>query len=149
MRVGPGIWQPRPLGTAMPLVQGLTLSSTSLGDTRSGGDLKKAFRGQRWSCKANLSPCAFVPSLPTRMSPISLVSHFCLPPGSFSSCWKHTQVSSLLHKALLDLTLSPISCTAHSLNMHNPMGSIFFSQRPVDRAPASALSGHRQQNDPV
>lgn len=83
-------------------------------------------------CLARLicSSVLFMPSLPRQLSPISLISNVCLSPGLSSSCWKDTQVSSILNKAPLDLTLSPIFCTAPSLNTHNSVGTVLSSWRP-------------------
>lgn len=88
-------------------------------------------RGRGGLARLVCSSVLLMPSLPRQLSPISLISNFCLSPGSSSSCWKHTQVSSILNKALLDLTQSPISFTAHSLDTHNSLGTVLSCRRPL------------------
>lgn len=146
-----------------------------LGGTRPDGNLKKASQGRgilpRLICSSVLFMLS-LPAPPTQLLPISLISSFCLSPGSSSSCWKHAQVSFILNKALLDLMLSPISFSVHSLlNTHNSMGTALqdpligltslsftfehlFVRIPlrvlmVDGALSSALNVHRLQGNPI
>lgn len=119
-----------------PLVWGPPLSSTLLNGSLAARALQNHQVGRnkvRWGFKEGGLPrlvCSFVlfmlslPALPRQLLPIALFSSFCLSPGSFSSVWKHAQVSAILNKALLDLMLSPTSFTAYSLlNTHNSVGT--------------------------